>query len=289
MTFRFANVAGRAALVDHDDGWHDLERITSGRAAGHRFGPDPMDALDHLPDLHELSAELDPATADGDLVSAALEAPVPRPRNCFAVGLNYRTHAAESGMELPATPLVFTKFPSCLVGPTADVALRATAADYEVELVVVIGTGGRDIATDDAWNHVAGLTVGQDISDRALQFAAKPPHFDLGKSRDTYGPLGPVLVSTDSFTDPADLRLTCEVNGEVRQDDRTSNLIFDVPALISYLSGILTLAPGDLIFTGTPDGVGAASGRFLAPGDEIVSTIEGIGTLRNRCIARTPA
>jgi 2,4-didehydro-3-deoxy-L-rhamnonate hydrolase len=287
MTFRLANVGGRAALVDHHDGWHDLERLTSTLPAGRRIGPDPMDAIAHVAALHELSAGLDPATADGDLASAALGAPVPRPRNCFAVGLNYRSHAAESGMEPPATPLVFTKFPSCLAGPTAEVELRSSAADYEVELVVVIGAGGRDIAAADAWDHVAGLTVGQDISDRVLQFAATPPHFDLGKSRDTYGPLGPVVVSTDSFADPGDLRLTCEINGEIRQDDRTSNLIFDVPALIAYLSGILTLSPGDLIFTGTPDGVGAASGRFLVPGDEIVSTIEGIGTLRNTCIAGT--
>ena len=112
--------------------------------------------------------------------------------------------------------------------------------------------------------------VGQDISDRALQFAAKPPHFDLGKSRDTYGPTGPVLVSTDSFANPDDLALTCHVNGEQRQGDRTSNLIFGVPALIAYLSSILTLEPGDLIFTGTPDGVGAASRNFLKPGDVIV-------------------
>jgi 2,4-didehydro-3-deoxy-L-rhamnonate hydrolase len=285
MTFRFANVGGRAALVDADDGWHDLERITASLPVHRRLGPDPMDALTHVDALHDLSAGLDPVSADGEIATAELGAPVPRPRNCFAVGLNYRSHAAESGMELPATPLVFTKFPSCLVGPTAEVALCATTADYEVELVVVIGTGGRHIAAADAWDHVAGLTVGQDISDRTLQFAAKPPHFDLAKSRDTYGPLGPVLVSTDSFDEPDDLRLICEINGDVRQDDRTSNLIFGVPALISYLSGILTLSPGDLIFTGTPDGVGASTGRFLAPGDEIVSTIEGVGTLRNRCIA----
>ena len=125
--------------------------------------------------------------------------------------------------------------------------------------------------------------VGQDISDRTLQFAAEPPHFDLGKSRDTYGPTGPVIVSPDSFSDSNDLAVRCEVNGEPRQDDRTTNLIFDVPTLVSYLSGILTLTPGDLIFTGTPDGVGAASQRFLRDGDVITTSIEGIGTLTNRC------
>ena len=116
-----------------------------------------------------------------------------------------------------------------------------------------------------------------------MQFAATPPHFDLGKSRDTYGPTGPVVVSTDSFATPGDLRITCDINGERRQDDRTSNLVFDIPSLISYLSSILTLSPGDLIFTGTPDGVGAASLRFLVDGDVISTTIEGIGTLTNRC------
>ena len=163
------------------------------------------------------------------------------------------------------------------------VILGGSTDDYEAELVVVIGRGGRDISPDDAWDHVGGLTAGQDISGRALQFAATPPHFDLGKSRDTYGPIGPVVVSTDSFENPEDLRITCDVNGERRQDDRTSNLVFDIPSLISYLSGILTLSPGDLIFTGTPEGVGATSHRFLVDGDVISTTIEGIGTLSNRC------
>jgi 2-keto-4-pentenoate hydratase/2-oxohepta-3-ene-1,7-dioic acid hydratase in catechol pathway len=201
----------------------------------------------------------------------------------FAVGLNYRSHAEEADMELPQTPLIFTKFPSCLAGPNDPVILGGSTDDYEAELVVVIGRGGRDITPGQAWDHVGGLTAGQDISDRRLQFAAKPPHFDLGKSRDTYGPIGPVVVSTDSFPTPGDLLITCEVNGERRQDDRTSNLVFDIPALISYLSGILTLSPGDLIFTGTPEGVGAASLRFLVDGDVISTTVEGIGTLTNRC------
>lgn len=279
MTYRLANVAGRAALVDADHRWFDLERLSGGRLPA-----DPMAALGATALLHELDAGLGAAAPDGDLAAAELGPPVPRPRNCFAVGLNYRSHAAESGMEVPEQPLVFTKFPSCLVGPTAEVELCADRVDYEVELVVAIGPGGRHIPAERAWAHVAGLMVGQDISDRTLQFAAKPPHFDLGKSRDTYGPTGPVLVSPDAVGDPTDLRLTCEVNGERRQDDRTTSLIFDVAHLVEFLSGILTLAPGDLIFTGTPDGVGMATGRFLAPGDVIVSTIEGIGTLVNRCV-----
>jgi 2,4-diketo-3-deoxy-L-fuconate hydrolase len=186
-------------------------------------------------------------------------------------------------MKLPENPLVFTKFPSCLAGATDDVILGGSTDDYEAELVVVIGRGGRHIDRAAAWDHIGGLTVGQDFSDRSLQFAAEPPHFDLGKSRDTYGPIGPLVASSDSFSDPNDLAVQCEVNGEPRQDDRTFNLIFDVPTLVSYLSGILTLMPGDLIFTGTPDGVGAASQRFLRDGDVITTTIEGIGTMTNRC------
>jgi 2-keto-4-pentenoate hydratase/2-oxohepta-3-ene-1,7-dioic acid hydratase in catechol pathway len=129
-----------------------------------------------------------------------------------------------------------------------------------------------------------GLTVGQDISDRALQFAAKPPHFDLGKSRDTYGPCGPAVVSTDLIAEPSNLCITCDINGERRQSGNTGQLIFDVPALISYLSEILTLEVGDLIFTGTPEGIGASNGEFLAAGDVIETSIEGLGKLRNVCI-----
>lgn len=275
MPFRLANVAGRAALVDSDDQWHDLAALG---------GPsDPMAAIADASALAAASAALTDASAGGSLGDADLGAPVPRPRNVFGVGLNYRPHAEESNMDLPETPLVFTKFPSCIVGPTSDVELRTGTGDWEVELVVVIGEGGRDIVKADAWSHVLGVMVGQDISDRRQQFAAKPPHFDLGKSRDTYGPTGPVLVSTDSFDDPTDLAITCAINGEEKQNDRTSSLIFDVGDLIEYLSGILTLAAGDMIFTGTPSGVGAAAGTYLQPGDVITSTIEGIGTMTNTC------
>jgi 2-keto-4-pentenoate hydratase/2-oxohepta-3-ene-1,7-dioic acid hydratase in catechol pathway len=179
---------------------------------------------------------------------------------------------------------VFTKFPSCLVGPTAEVELRSDSCDYEGELVVVVGEGGKDIPPDTAWDRVVGVTIGQDISDRTVQFASKPPHFDLGKSFDTFGPIGPVLVSTDSIADVGALRIITSVNGEERQNDTVSNLIFDVPTLIAYLSQITTLVTGDLIFTGTPAGVGAVQGMFLVDGDVIVTTIDGIGSISNRCV-----
>lgn len=279
MSFRLATIDDRAVLVDAAGSFYDLATISRGE-----LGPDAMTAVAASARLHELDAELGDHDATGSVDDVTLGPPVPRPRNCFAVGLNYLAHADEGGMELPATPLVFTKFPSCIVGPTADVELRSRAGDYEAELVVVIGTGGRDIGAADAWDHIAGVTVGQDISDRKLQFSAKPPHFDLGKSRDTYGPTGPFLVSTDLLPNRDDLAITCDVNGERRQDGSTAKLIFDVPFLVEYLSGITTLAPGDMIFTGTPEGVGVATGTFLSPGDVITTTIEGIGTMTNTCV-----
>ncbi len=276
MTFRLVNVGGRAALAD-DTHHYDLERVSGGSLSA-----DPMAAIARAADLHEVS--LAGQSPDGELSTATLGPPVPAPQNCFAVGLNYGGHVAETGREAPKTPLVFTKFPSCLNGPTGDVALNSTTADYEAEMVVVIGAGGRNISQADAWSRVAGVTLGQDISDRALQFAATPPHFDLGKSRDTYGPLGPAVVSVDSFDDPDDIEITCRINGDVRQHDTTKSLIFSVPALIEYLSAILTLSPGDLIFTGTPEGVGATTGSFLKPGDVIESDLAGVGRLVNRCV-----
>jgi len=187
-------------------------------------------------------------------------------------------------MEIPKVPLIFTKFSSCITGPDTVVELRTDTGDYEAELVVVIGSTARDVSADDAWDHVAGLIVGQDLSDRGLQFAANPPHFDLGKSRDGYGPTGPVLVSPDLVPDRDSLAITCEVNGEMRQSDTTSSMIFSVASIVEYLSGIVTLEPGDLIFTGTPDGVGLASGKFLAAGDVLTTTIEGIGTITQRFV-----
>lgn len=278
MSFTLANVESRAVLVDSAGSYYDLAAISGGA-----LGPDPMDAIADVDALHELQAKLSECDPSGSIADADLGAPIPRPRNSFAIGLNYHAHAAEADMELPENPLVFTKFPSCIVGPNADIRLASETGDYEAELVVVIGKGGRDISASQAWDHVAGLTAGQDVSDRALQFAAKPPHFDLGKSRDTYGPTGPVLVSPDQFADRDAIAVTCDVNDERRQDGSTAKLIFDVPTLIEYLSAIITLAPGDLIFTGTPEGIGATQGKFLKPGDVITTSIEGIGTLRNVC------
>ncbi len=278
---RLANLGGRATLVLNGH-VADLER-----ASGGRLPADPMAALARWDAVAEWAHGLGPGAAEGPLDEGALGPPVPRPAKVFAIGLNYRGHAAEAGLEVPKTPMVFTKFPTCLVGPRAAVVLSSAWVDWEVELVVVIGRAGRRIAAARALEHVAGYCVGQDISDRRLQFADKPPQFSLGKSLDTFGPLGPAIVSLDAVGDPNDLRLTCDVSGERMQDARTSDMIFPVPELIAFLSARVPLEPGDLIFTGTPAGVGSTRTprRYLRAGDEIRSTIEGLGTLVNRCVA----
>ncbi|MCB0955667.1 MAG: fumarylacetoacetate hydrolase family protein [Ilumatobacter sp.] len=276
--FRLLNVAGRAAL-EHDGHWYDLAA-----ASGDATLADPMVAVARHHELHAVQATLAGRTASGVVDPATLGPCVPRPQKVFGIGLNYRSHAGESNMELPPAPLTFTKFPSCLTGPAADIELSGAAVDWEVEIVIAIGTGGRHIARDQAWAHVAGVTLGQDISDRIVQLTGKPPQFSLGKSYDTYGPIGPALVSVDSFADPDDIELWCDVAGERMQHARTSDLIFPVAELVEYLSAICTLEPGDLIFTGTPDGVGGPRGRFLKDGEVVESWAEGIGMLRNRCV-----
>jgi 2,4-diketo-3-deoxy-L-fuconate hydrolase len=277
MGFRLGSVDGRAVLVDGDH-VHDVEQASDGSIPSA-----PRLAVAEHRRLHDVAATLADAEPAAALADVTLGPPIPWPRHVFGVGLNYRTHAAETGMALPEAPLVFTKFPGCLAGPVGDLALASDTTDYEAELVIVIGAEVKDVAVADAWDAVAGLMVGQDVSDRALQNAGDRPQFSLGKSHDGYGPTGPFVVSPDLVADRDDLAIGCTVNGEVRQSDRTANLIFSVPALVSYLSGVLTLRPGDLVFTGTPAGVGLPTRNFLRAGDVVETTIEGLGTLRTRC------
>jgi 2-keto-4-pentenoate hydratase/2-oxohepta-3-ene-1,7-dioic acid hydratase in catechol pathway len=274
---KLANHDGRAVLV-LDGSIADVHD-----ASGGRFGPDPMSVYDDWPAFVELAAGVTAGTAP--LAEASLRCPVPAPRQVFAIGLNYRSHAEESGMAVPSVPATFTKFPASLAGPFDDVELGADSVDWEVELVAVIGRRADRVDEGDAWTHVAGLTVGQDISDRALQFAAGG-QFSLGKSRRGYGPMGPWLVTLDEVPDPDDLALGCSVDGETVQDARTSDLIFGIPRLIAELSAVVPLLPGDVLFTGTPAGVGATRQppRFLQPGSVLETWIEGIGTIRNRCV-----
>jgi 2-keto-4-pentenoate hydratase/2-oxohepta-3-ene-1,7-dioic acid hydratase in catechol pathway len=179
---------------------------------------------------------------------------------------------------------MFAKYVSAFSGPVSEVVLPAGKVDWECELVAIIGRTTRHIQAEEAWSHVAGLTVGQDLSERVLQRSGPVPQFSLGKSHAGFAPTGPVLVTTDEVADPDDLAIGCEVNGQTMQSARTSQMIFPVPQLIAYLSTVVTLFPGDVIFTGTPEGVGM--GRtppvFLAPGDHLRSWIEGIGELDQR-------
>ena len=278
MGFKLANISGRAALIDKDN-FFDLETISEGL-----FDHKTSNALSNLEDLHKLSAELSDKEATGSLENADFKSPVSSPKNCYAVGLNYRNHAEEAGMEIPDVPMIFTKHTTCLVGSNADIEMRSDVVDYEAELVAVIGKPGKDITEENAWEHVAGLCVGQDISDRTVQFSTKNlPQFNLGKSFDTFGPMGPYLVSPDLLPDKESLEIECQVNGEVRQKDNTNDLIFDIPFIISYLSEIVTLNTGDVIFTGTPGGVGVMEGKFLKEGDVLTTKIEGLGTMTNLC------
>lgn len=278
--FRLVNVGGRTAL-EHEGGWHDLARL-----AGDESLRAAATALARHTELHDLSHQCVRQPPDGLMAEVTLGPPVPDARQVFGIGLNYKSHAQESGMELPPAPLTFTKFPSCLTGPASDVRLSGGSVDYEAEVVVVIGTQCRHVPEDRSWEVVAGITAGQDISDREVQLSGSPPQFCLGKSFTDYGPTGPAVVSLDSFDDPDDIALRCEVWGEVVQKTSTAQLIFTVPKLVSYLSSICSLYPGDLIFTGTPEGVGMARGRFLSPGDVIVTHVAGVGELRNRCVAQ---
>ena len=280
MAVRLANAQGRASLVVGDQ-IVDVERASAGK-----FAADPMAALSRWSEFVGWASGIRAGAATGPLDETALGPPIPRPAKVFAIGLNYKSHAEEGKLPLPAQPMVFTKFPNCLVGPRADVRLSSKFVDWEVELVVVLGRRARNVAEAQVFDYVAGYCVGQDISDRKLQFSDQPAQFSMGKSIDTFGPLGPALVSIDAFRDPNDLRLTCDVAGERMQDARSSDMVFPVPQLVAYLSRYCTLEPGDVIFTGTPAGVGSVRNprRYLQPGEEIVSTIEGIGTLRNRCV-----
>ncbi len=279
--FRLVNVNGRAAF-DYDGAWYDLAELS-----GDATLADPLASIGRHRELHALYGRCASASGGGQIDDAVLGAPVPQPRQVFGIGLNYRDHAGESGVPLPPAPLTFTKFPSCIAGPDADVPLSGDMVDWEVEIVAVIGDEASHVSASDAWGAIAGLTLGQDISDRAVQMTGVPPQFCLGKSFASYGPIGPALVSVDAFDDPDDLALWCDVSDERMQAARSSQLIFSIPTLVAYLSSISRLYPGDLIFTGTPSGVGMARGRFLAPGDTIVSGGDVIGELHNRCLAGT--
>ena len=275
---RIANQGGRLVLLAGDGGI-DVESASNGR-----FGADPQAIYARWQEFRDWAAAARGAARP--LNDADLGAPAPRPAQVFGIGLNYRAHAAEAGLQVPDRPAVFTKFPTCITGPFSDVELPSAMTDWEVELVVVIGPRAHRVSEDAAWNHVAGLTIGQDVSERVVQWGGGG-QFSLGKSFPTFGPMGPCLVTPDELGNRDDLALSCSVGDEVMQSSRTSDMVFSVAQLVAELSAILPLLPGDVIFTGTPQGIGAARKppRFLKPGEVVTSTIEGLGTMRNRCVA----
>jgi 2-keto-4-pentenoate hydratase/2-oxohepta-3-ene-1,7-dioic acid hydratase in catechol pathway len=221
---------------------------------------------------------------------ATLLAPVPDPAKIVCLGLNYRDHAAESGMDVPSEPILFSKYATALIGQGAAIVLPESSreVDYEAELVVVVGRGGRDIPRDRAIEHVGGYAVGNDVSARDWQLGKPGKQWMAGKTFDTFAPIGPAVVTPDEVPDPHALGIRARVNGRTMQDSNTSQLVFGVEEVISYLSGIFTLEPGDLIFTGTPPGVGMARKPpvWLQPGDIVEIEIDGLGTLRNPVIRR---
>lgn len=282
---RTANIDGRLVLAVAG-GYLDVAQVSGGA-----FGSDPQEIYADWDSFVEWAATVDASAHP--LVGLSEEtvwgAPVPRPRQVFAIGLNYREHAAESNLAPPATPAVFTKFPTSLTGHEQAVTHPGGSVDWEVELVVVIGRRCDFVGEADAWDHVAGVTVGQDLSERQLQRSGPAPQFSLAKSYRGFAPLGPEVVTVDELPDRDDLEIGCRLEGgEVLQKGRTADLIFSIPQLIAHLSSVCPLLPGDIIFTGTPSGVGGARKppKFLEPGDVLVSWVGGVGTLRNPIVAR---
>lgn len=280
---RIMNVAGRLFL-EYEGGFVDVAE-----ASGGKFDADPQAVYDRWAEFREWVNRSRPAGGES-LPDSPLGSPVPRPRQMFAVGFNYADHSGELGADLPSRPVLFPKLPACVSGPADVVALPSAQVDWEVELVVVIGQDARSVTADEAWRYVAGLTVGQDLSERAEQFEGTTPQFSLAKSLPGFGRLGPWLVSVDEFDDPQDLAITCSLNGVIVQDSRTRHLVFGVGELIEFLSARVPLFAGDVIFTGTPSGVGFSRTppRFLEADDVLVGTVEGIGDLVTRFEARPP-
>ena len=279
VTFRHQG-ASRPGLLDGERivalesaGFHSLQQVVEGgaealrRIHGFASGPGQQDTF--------------------SAASVTLLAPLPRPTKIICIGLNYRDHAIESKMEIPKVPTVFSKYPSVVIGPGANIVLpkNSTKPDYEAEMAFVIGRGGRHIPAGHWQEHVFGYMNLNDVSARDFQLATS--QWMMGKTFDTFAPCGPYLVTADEVADPHNLDISLTVNGETLQHSNTRELIFRIPDLIAFLSSVFTLEPGDIVSTGTPSGVGFARNppRFLRPGDEVVVRVEGLGELKNPVIA----
>ena len=278
---RVANQAGRLQIVA------DGVAVDVETASGGRFSAEPQQIFDRWAEFTTWAATAD-FTDGTPVVESELGAPVPRPGQIFAIGVNYADHVEESGLTLPDAPFVFTKFPASITGPYDTIEHPGGSVDFEVELVAVIGKEARHVPVSEGWEYVAGLTLGQDLSERDLQLSGPPPQqFALGKSFAGFAPVGPVLVTPDEFADPDDIEVSTVLSGELMQKSRTRHLIFPIPVLVSYLSSIVPLRPGDLIFTGTPSGIGFTRDpkRLIGVDDELVSRADTIGEMRHRFAA----
>ena len=275
---RIGNLLGRAVVLDGDFA------IDIAEASGGEFPSDPSALFEAWTEFWDWARSTPPSLPRRRYRFEELGPPIPRPRQVFAVALNYLDHAEEVGVTRPEVPLIFTKFPSCITGPSGVIELPGGSVDWEIELVVVIGRYAVFVEQELGWDHVAGLTVGQDLSERQLQLRGPAPQYSLGKSYAGFGPIGPAVVTLDEIPDPSDVELNCVINCEDIQRDRSSSMIFKVPELIAHISGVCAMYPGDLIFTGTPSGIGnrRVPQRFLQDGDELVSRIERLGEMRHR-------
>jgi 2-keto-4-pentenoate hydratase/2-oxohepta-3-ene-1,7-dioic acid hydratase in catechol pathway len=281
-----------ARVLDPDEPTIDRARLAFVQGDEATLFPDdsPVDGLEMLLASGPAAIADAQRAANGSarhrLADLSLLAPFSRPSKILCVGQNYVEHNEETKFERPAEPPFFSKFPSSIVGPGASIDLPSIApkrVDYEAELAVVIGRPGSDIQESEAMSFVAGYTVGNDVSARDWQVKKPGGQWLLGKTFDTFLPLGPMFVSSDEIADPHALRLTCTVSGELLQDDTTGSMIFSISELIAYVSRVCSLAPGDIILTGTPGGVGMSRTppRWLRDGDVVISAVEGVGILEN--------
>lgn len=282
---RLASRDGRGVVLpDGVDGpllaW-DVAEISAGR-----FGPDPMTMYAAVHEIGQLVAGRDLASAT-PVVVEELDAPVPRPAAVVAIGLNYAEHALEAGFEPPTElPPVFTKWPSAITGAHGDVVLPPGSVDWEVEVVAVLGRTLHRATEDEAAAALAGVTVGQDLSERDRQLRGPAPQFGLAKSYPGFAPIGPWVVTLDDAPALDSLRLGCAVDGEVVQQGTTARLLYPIARAVAELSQVLTFQPGDLVFTGTPDGVGMGltPPRYLRPGQTLTTWVDGVGCMKHRLV-----
>lgn len=281
---RFATIqtplGPRAALLDGEQ-YVDLHSTDTNLPASLRLFLEGGTTLLHL----AREAAQQPKAARTPVQSAKLLSPVPDPKKIICLGLNYRDHALETGAPIPKEPILFSKYATALIGAEQQIVLPPVSqeVDFEAELVIVIGKRGRHIRAELAMDYVAGYTVGHDVSARDWQLKKEGKQWMVGKTFDTFAPTGPHLVTADEVPDPHLLPIRLRLNGQTMQDSNTKQMIFRVPETLAYLSTVFTLEPGDLIFTGTPPGVGFARKPpvYLKAGDVVEVEIEGLGVLRN--------